>query len=365
MIRIFSVTMSLVLVASAASAGDHGHVVGEYVEARTAEVFAGGCIMNSEAETAGRQAVMAWRITRGIYNGVTLDGLSIAAAVAGDRNLGMREMGGEAPQDVRAILTVDQRATEAQRDALVQLARELAGGLITDVVRVDSAPVRFDETDTHHRSERQRCVDLEREQSDDARPELRRDAVVQAVLTAVDLVCNGYCRSAYVFGCRSRQQVERSPQALRLLGNVLVLIVHALVVGPARGCPRAAQPAATPLAAPAPDTVAAPIRQQLSPEGHKVSIGQTTLEFWWVSALPVAGGGAAEWSKVAEGSLVGVVRVSGPFKEIRGKPVSPGVYTLRFGLQPQNGDHLGASAFREYLLLSPASGGPGPQGPRI
>ena len=150
--------------------------------------------------------------------------------------------------------------------------------------------------------------------------------------------------------------MERSPQALGLLGNVLVLIVRALVVGVVlAAAPAAAQPAASPLASPAPDTVAAPIRQQLSPEGHKVSIGQTTLEFWWVSALPVAGGGAAEWSKVAEGSLVGVVRVSGPFKEIRGKPVSPGVYTLRFGLQPQNGDHLGASAFREYLLLSPAA----------
>ena len=148
MIKIFSVTMAVVLVTSAASAGDRGHVVGEYVEARTAEVFAGGCIMNSEAETAGRQAVMAWRITRGTYNGVALDGLTMAAAVAGDRNLGMREMGGEAPQAVRAILTVDQRASAVQRDALVQLARELAGGLITDVVRVDSAPVRFESTDT-------------------------------------------------------------------------------------------------------------------------------------------------------------------------------------------------------------------------
>jgi hypothetical protein len=148
MIKIFSVTIAVVLVASAASAGDRGQVVGEYVEARTAEVFAGGCIMNSEAETAGRQAVMAWRITRGTYNGVVLDGLTMAAAVAGDRNLGMREMGGEAPQAVRAILTVDQRASAVQRDALVQLARELAGGLITDVVRVDSAPVRFDSTDT-------------------------------------------------------------------------------------------------------------------------------------------------------------------------------------------------------------------------
>ena len=79
------------------SAGDRGRVVGEYVEARTAEVFAGGCIMNSEAETMGRQAIMAWRITAGSFDGVTLDGLTVAAAVAGDRNLGMREMGGEEP----------------------------------------------------------------------------------------------------------------------------------------------------------------------------------------------------------------------------------------------------------------------------
>jgi hypothetical protein len=148
MTRTLSVTVAAVFVTSIALAGDNGHVVGEYVEARTAEVFAGGCIMNSEAETAGRQAVMAWRIAHGTYKGVALDGLTMAAAVAGDRNLGMREMGGEAPQTVRAILTVDQRATASQRDALVQLARELAGGLITDVVRVDTAPVRFESTDT-------------------------------------------------------------------------------------------------------------------------------------------------------------------------------------------------------------------------
>jgi hypothetical protein len=104
--------------------------------------------MNSEAETAGRQAVMAWRITRGQFDGVTLDGLSMAAAVVGDRNLGMREMGGEAPQAVRAIVTVDERATPQQRTALTALARELSGGLITEVVRVDVAPVRFETTAT-------------------------------------------------------------------------------------------------------------------------------------------------------------------------------------------------------------------------
>ncbi len=118
-------------------------ITGEYVEARTAEVFAGGCIMNSEAETMGRQAVMAWRITSGSFDGVTLDGLTVIAAVAGDRNLGMREMGGEEPTAVKAIITVDARATAPQRDALVKLARELSGGLITHVVRVDVAPLRF------------------------------------------------------------------------------------------------------------------------------------------------------------------------------------------------------------------------------
>jgi hypothetical protein len=125
------------------SADDRARLTGEYVEARTAEVFAGGCIMNSEAETMGRQAVLAWRITTGAFNGVPLDGLTVIAAVAGDRNLGMREMGGEAPTAVKAIITVDPRATAAQRTALVALVREHTGGLITQVVRVDTAPMRF------------------------------------------------------------------------------------------------------------------------------------------------------------------------------------------------------------------------------
>jgi hypothetical protein len=139
----WTLAAALLLGASPAVAADRAPIVGDYVEARTAEVFAGGCIMNSEAETMGRQAVMAWRITTGTYHGVVLDGLTVVAAVAGDRNLGMRELGGEAPSVVRAIITVDLRATPEQRDALVGLARELSGGLITEVVRVESAPIRF------------------------------------------------------------------------------------------------------------------------------------------------------------------------------------------------------------------------------
>ena len=138
-----SIVAASTLLTALVSADDRARLTGEYVEARTAEVFAGGCIMNSEAETMGRQAVLAWRITSGAFDGVSLDGLTVIAAVAGDRNLGMREMGGEAPTAVKAIITVDPRATLVQRTALVALVRELTGGLITQVVRVDTAPMRF------------------------------------------------------------------------------------------------------------------------------------------------------------------------------------------------------------------------------
>src|ERR1700704_5134616 len=78
--------------ASPLLAGGKNTVTGEYVEARTAEVFTGGCIMNSEAEAMGKQAVLAWKVDRGSFNGIAIDGLSVVAALSGDRNLGMQEM---------------------------------------------------------------------------------------------------------------------------------------------------------------------------------------------------------------------------------------------------------------------------------
>lgn len=86
--------------------------------------------------------------------------------------------------------------------------------------------------------------------------------------------------------------------------------------------------------------------------GSRIIVGGATLDVWWVQSL---GGDGPGWSNVENGTLVGAMRVSGPFKEIRGKVVAPGVYTLRYGLQPQNGDHLGISPFREFIVLSPAA----------
>jgi hypothetical protein len=137
--------VSAALVAIAASpliAGGKGAVSGAYVEARTAEVFTGACIMNSEAETVGKQAVLAWKVDRGTFNGIAIDGLSVVAALSGDKNLGMTEMGGEKPA-VRSAVFVDARANPAQQLALVAMASELSHGLVGTIVQVSAAPIQF------------------------------------------------------------------------------------------------------------------------------------------------------------------------------------------------------------------------------
>lgn len=107
--------------------------------------------------------------------------------------------------------------------------------------------------------------------------------------------------------------------------------------------------AAEGLASAPPEELSAAVKGALGKGGAKVTSGETTLEFWWAPLT------ADTWDSVEEGAIVGVMRVTGPFKEIRGKTVAPGVYTLRYGLQPQNGDHLGVSENREFLVVSPAA----------
>jgi hypothetical protein len=140
--RLIIVFSLLGVAAAPLIAGGKGSLTGEYVEARTAEVFTGGCIMNSEAETMGKQAVLAWKVERGAFNGVQLDGLSIVAAIAGDRNLGMQEMGGE-KATVRSAMVVDARANGAQQLALVAMANELSHGIVGTIVSVTPSPISF------------------------------------------------------------------------------------------------------------------------------------------------------------------------------------------------------------------------------
>jgi hypothetical protein len=58
---------------------------------------------------------------------------------------------------------------------------------------------------------------------------------------------------------------------------------------------------------------------------------------------------------LAEGELLGAARYAAEGFDYRDQAIEPGVFTVRYGLQPVNGDHLGVSETRDYALLLPAA----------
>src|SRR5437762_12167974 len=87
---------AVALFACAAPAAD---VTGQYVEARTCDVYTGPCFANADTGLSGRHAVMAWRIDKGSVGNVKLDALSVIAVVAANATLGLKQcVAGKAAQ---------------------------------------------------------------------------------------------------------------------------------------------------------------------------------------------------------------------------------------------------------------------------
>jgi hypothetical protein len=136
------VFLSLAMATAGFSAGISGHsIYGDYVEARTADVYTGPCFANAEVGLVGNLAVFGWKINRGEWHGVSLDGLSVVAAVKARHTLGDVY---ESSYPVHAVLIVDESANPEQRLALQSFARKMGGDLLQDVVQVDYAPIKFE-----------------------------------------------------------------------------------------------------------------------------------------------------------------------------------------------------------------------------
>jgi hypothetical protein len=131
--------LALLAIALPAFAGDS--LTGKYLESRTCQVYTGPCFANAETAMAGREAVMAWSIEDGSKGGVDLAGLSVVMVVRGNDTLAYKGL--EDPKELKAAIIVDERASEAQREALVAFVKEHTGRAGKEVVRVDTAPIRM------------------------------------------------------------------------------------------------------------------------------------------------------------------------------------------------------------------------------
>jgi hypothetical protein len=114
-------------------------VSGQYVEARTCDIWTGPCFANADMNIGGKHAVLAWKVDKGTFGSVSLEGLAVVAVVAASDTLGLEQTG-----PARAVIIVDKKANAAQRAALIRLAKKQGGQLIKNVVSIQAADVSLE-----------------------------------------------------------------------------------------------------------------------------------------------------------------------------------------------------------------------------
>jgi len=62
-----------------------------------------------------------------------------------------------------------------------------------------------------------------------------------------------------------------------------------------------------------------------------------------------------KYEHIEETTIVGAVKFPEGWRDYRKSNIKAGVYTLRLGLQPMDGDHMGTAPFNEFCLLCPAA----------
>lgn len=101
------------------------------------------------------------------------------------------------------------------------------------------------------------------------------------------------------------------------------------------------------------------VKSALETDGYRVkdSGGAPYVEVWLAKAIPAEKKGATRGADftIPPTSLVGVIRFVKGGGDFRGQPIKPGVYTMRYNLQPEDGDHQGASPRRDHVLLAPVT----------
>jgi hypothetical protein len=136
-VKFFLILLSFIPMLGATDA----EISGDYVEVRTADIYTGPCFANAEVGLTGREAILAWRVQKGSWQGVPIKGLSVVAVIHANATLGDIFSGEVDP--ARSILIVDEVATQPQRQALMSFAKFMAPDLLNKVIDIEIAPIDF------------------------------------------------------------------------------------------------------------------------------------------------------------------------------------------------------------------------------
>lgn len=97
----------------------------------------------------------------------------------------------------------------------------------------------------------------------------------------------------------------------------------------------------------------------IQPTGVSVKRGSRTLcHVWLAKSWPTKVDFQPSLSMlypIEAGGLWGAIEFKRSTEDFRGQEIAAGVYTVRFALQPEDGNHVGTSETRDFLLLLPAA----------
>lgn len=141
----------------------------------------------------------------------------------------------------------------------------------------------------------------------------------------------------------------------KLVGAVLLL----LAVGPAWA---AEAYSIKTVESPPPKELAEAVRKELGDRCVQLTNeqGDLLVEVWFRKEVPAKATEAQvqnglTYREIPETTVLGAFRLPKPYMDYRKQKLAAGVYTLRFALQPQNGDHMGTAPYGEFVLTSPAA----------
>jgi len=110
----------------------------------------------------------------------------------------------------------------------------------------------------------------------------------------------------------------------------------------------------------APAELSAPVRDILSGDAYRVTGPNGVLcEVWVRKSAPVNAAPSTDSSvafgQLTEGVLIAAVRFPAEVVDYRSQHIKAGAYTLRYGLNPVDGNHMGVAPQRDFLLATPAA----------
>ena len=130
-----------ILVLGAASVARAEQISGEYIESRSCDVYTGPCFANGQIGQAGREAILAWKVDQGSWNGVDLTGLGAVLVLNANDTLGFNPTFTVNPYPVKSVILVDDKANSEQREALIAFVKASAPKFTEKVLKIDSTPI--------------------------------------------------------------------------------------------------------------------------------------------------------------------------------------------------------------------------------